>query len=633
MAITICSSETGKYNFQIDDVKKIDDMVSSGNVNGAVNYAADLTGLNPNVARSLIWVESGFNPTAKSYAGAYGLGQLMPDTAKGLGVEISDPAQNMLGALVYYKGMLNATGGNYVQAYRGFMSGNPKISDSSLDSFHLQGVKNFADKLASLGITGAATSTGSSSSSSSTSDNSVQAIMTKFMDEGANIAKTYGPAMANLLNESNKIIEENKSKLNNIFKEVSSEQTDYSNKLKNPPTYEEVSKPKNGLQEFFKTFLPVALSLAAAISPGKYGYRVALASSLWNSLKAGDIQNYQIALNDWKNQMGALKEETQSKIAALQTKAQMVQNDMTLDLKSKQSELAFLQSQETAAYTALKNSEELYEKLATLDSTKEYRNLLLQLSAQRNEIEKKRVDIEAEKAANSSGKSSGSGMVTLTTTVPDYKWDSVGKKWVYAGAKTGPKTELSITKNIQSVISHATNQAADDFLNIINNTKDYPTYQSIVNKWYNPNDPNNTTDLGYVRNVLIQALKQGAASVGLGLSDESAANMAYNVLQDLMHNGVDKGSISGAFERQFVLHVLIPAYQSGHLNGLSPADEASLEELAGSKSKIESATKWTIGKYSAPPVPGYGDSSDNSGDSSDNSSGSAENSYQINRFN
>lgn len=49
-----------------------------------------------------IGAESGWNPNAGSPAGAQGLGQLMPQTAAGLGVKnILDPAQNLEGAATY----------------------------------------------------------------------------------------------------------------------------------------------------------------------------------------------------------------------------------------------------------------------------------------------------------------------------------------------------------------------------------------------------------------------------------------------------------------------------------------------------------------------------------------------------
>lgn len=50
---------------------------------------------------SLISAESGWNPNAGSPAGAYGLAQLMPGTASGLGVNIKDPLQNLKGGAMY----------------------------------------------------------------------------------------------------------------------------------------------------------------------------------------------------------------------------------------------------------------------------------------------------------------------------------------------------------------------------------------------------------------------------------------------------------------------------------------------------------------------------------------------------
>ncbi|MFJ4348471.1 transglycosylase SLT domain-containing protein [Pseudomonas sp. NPDC089401] len=56
---------------------------------------------------ALIKAESGYNPKARSAAGAVGLMQLMPDTAKEMGVEdILDPEDNVQGGARYIKRML-----------------------------------------------------------------------------------------------------------------------------------------------------------------------------------------------------------------------------------------------------------------------------------------------------------------------------------------------------------------------------------------------------------------------------------------------------------------------------------------------------------------------------------------------
>ncbi|MEM6372058.1 MAG: lytic transglycosylase domain-containing protein [Pseudomonadota bacterium] len=51
----------------------------------------------------LVQQESGWNATARSHKGAYGLAQLMPATARGLGVDRKDPAENLEGGARYLK--------------------------------------------------------------------------------------------------------------------------------------------------------------------------------------------------------------------------------------------------------------------------------------------------------------------------------------------------------------------------------------------------------------------------------------------------------------------------------------------------------------------------------------------------
>ncbi|WP_456387000.1 lytic transglycosylase domain-containing protein [Profundibacter sp.] len=51
--------------------------------------------------QAMIEAESSYNPTAVSPKGAYGLGQLMPDTARALGVDPRNVSQNLDGAARY----------------------------------------------------------------------------------------------------------------------------------------------------------------------------------------------------------------------------------------------------------------------------------------------------------------------------------------------------------------------------------------------------------------------------------------------------------------------------------------------------------------------------------------------------
>jgi soluble lytic murein transglycosylase-like protein len=68
-------------------------------------------GLPAGLLDALIWTESRYNPFAISKAGAAGLGQLMPGTAKELGVANRfDPLANLSGAARYLRQMLDRFG-------------------------------------------------------------------------------------------------------------------------------------------------------------------------------------------------------------------------------------------------------------------------------------------------------------------------------------------------------------------------------------------------------------------------------------------------------------------------------------------------------------------------------------------
>jgi cell wall-associated NlpC family hydrolase len=86
--------------------------------------AAHGAGINPSIFQALVTQESGWNPEALSPVGASGLTQLMPATAKGLGVmNVNDPVQNLRGGAQYLKQQLDAFGGNYNLALAAYNAG------------------------------------------------------------------------------------------------------------------------------------------------------------------------------------------------------------------------------------------------------------------------------------------------------------------------------------------------------------------------------------------------------------------------------------------------------------------------------------------------------------------------------
>ncbi len=90
----------------------------------AIERASRSYNIPANIIRGLITAESGFNTRAVSKAGAMGLMQLMPATAKELGVtDPFDIEQNIEGGVKYFRKMLNLFDGNLIHAIAAYNAG------------------------------------------------------------------------------------------------------------------------------------------------------------------------------------------------------------------------------------------------------------------------------------------------------------------------------------------------------------------------------------------------------------------------------------------------------------------------------------------------------------------------------
>lgn len=84
---------------------------------------AEDQGVDPQLALAVARVESGFSQAAKGTSGEIGVMQLMPATAKSLGVNPKSLDENILGGVTYLKQMLDLTGGDVRRALVGYNGG------------------------------------------------------------------------------------------------------------------------------------------------------------------------------------------------------------------------------------------------------------------------------------------------------------------------------------------------------------------------------------------------------------------------------------------------------------------------------------------------------------------------------
>lgn len=95
-----------------------------------IEDAANRYEVDPALIKAIIWAESNFNPNAVSEQGALGLMQLMPSTARSMGIEdCLDPEDNIHAGVRYFKQLMNQFDDNARLALAAYNAGSGKVRE------------------------------------------------------------------------------------------------------------------------------------------------------------------------------------------------------------------------------------------------------------------------------------------------------------------------------------------------------------------------------------------------------------------------------------------------------------------------------------------------------------------------
>lgn len=112
-----------------------------------IEEASSKFGLPKELIKAVIKAESNFNPIAISPKNAMGLMQLIPSTAKEMGVEdVFDPYQNIMGGTKYLKMLLDKYNGNLFLALSAYNAGPDRV-DKSGGIPNIEETKTYVDRV------------------------------------------------------------------------------------------------------------------------------------------------------------------------------------------------------------------------------------------------------------------------------------------------------------------------------------------------------------------------------------------------------------------------------------------------------------------------------------------------------
>lgn len=113
-------------NTAIGDTAAHDDAIPAAYAAKVAELAARFD-LSPALIEALVWQESRWRENAVSHAGARGLAQLMPGTARYLGVNPDDPFANLEGGARYLREQLDRFDGDLEKALAAYNAGPGRV--------------------------------------------------------------------------------------------------------------------------------------------------------------------------------------------------------------------------------------------------------------------------------------------------------------------------------------------------------------------------------------------------------------------------------------------------------------------------------------------------------------------------